>query len=326
MSFIPREIVDKAKQMDLVTYMKMYEPDNLVALGNDRYCCRDHDSLKMDHGLWYWYSRGFGGRTALDYLIRVRDMSFKDAVELIIGGVANAPAFSTAWEKPVEKRKLLLMPQTTSVPLKAVAYLQGRGIDSEIINRCIQDRLIYEDAKYHNVIFVGRDKTGKPRYAAIRGTLPGSTFKGEIGGSDKRFAFSLVPNKKATELHIFEAAIDLLSYLSLQKMDRADWQTAAYLSMAGIFKKKNQTAEDKIPVALEQFLQDYPDISKVHIHFDNDDIGRGAAQGVINCLTGEKEVVDEPPMMGCKDVNDELLKRIQDQSFFRQVSRENPMR
>ena len=326
MAFIPREIVDKAKQMDLLTYMQMYEPGNLVSLGNGRYCCRDHDSLKIDHGLWYWYSRGFGGKTALDYLIRVRDMKFKDAVEQIVGGIANAPAFSTAIEKPVEKRKQLLMPRTTSVPLKAVAYLQSRGIDPEIINRCIQDKLIYEDAKYHSVIFVGRDKADKPRYAAVRGTLPGSTFKGEIEGSDKHYAFSFVPNKDASEVHIFEAAVDLLSYLTLQKMDKTDWEKAAYLSMAGVFKKQKETTEDKIPVALEQFLSDYPGIAKVHIHFDNDDIGVGASKGIINCLAGKKEVLNEPPLASCKDVNDELMRRRLNASFFQSVPRETPMR
>ena len=74
MPYIPPEVVAKAKEMDLLTYLKNYEPGELVHFGGSTYCTRTHDSLKISNGKWCWFSRGIGGKTALDYLIKVREM------------------------------------------------------------------------------------------------------------------------------------------------------------------------------------------------------------------------------------------------------------
>lgn len=85
MSYIPPEVVAKAKQMDLYTYLKIYEPQELVHFGGSTYCTCEHDSLKISNGKWYWFSRGIGGRSALDYLIKVKGIPFMEAVEVIVG-------------------------------------------------------------------------------------------------------------------------------------------------------------------------------------------------------------------------------------------------
>ena len=87
MAYIPPETIEKARQVDLLTYMKACEPDELVHISGNHYCTREHDSLKISNGKWYWFSRGFGGYNALDYLIKVNEVPFIEAVERITGQV-----------------------------------------------------------------------------------------------------------------------------------------------------------------------------------------------------------------------------------------------
>ena len=91
MPYISPEVVAKAREMDLLTYLRNYEPNELVHFGGNTYCTREHDSLKISNGKWYWFSRGIGGYTALDYLIKVKEMPFMEAVETIMGRSAVLP-------------------------------------------------------------------------------------------------------------------------------------------------------------------------------------------------------------------------------------------
>lgn len=89
MGYVTREMIDRAKEMDLLTYLQTYEPQELVHFGGSTYCTREHDSLKISNGKWCWFSRGIGGKTALDYLIKVKEIPFTEAVERIVGRVAE---------------------------------------------------------------------------------------------------------------------------------------------------------------------------------------------------------------------------------------------
>lgn len=91
MPYVTPEQITKAKEIDLLTYLQLYEPDNLVRFGSNTYCTSEHDSLKISNGKWHWFSRGIGGRTALDYLIKVRNYTFPKAVEMLSKGAATMP-------------------------------------------------------------------------------------------------------------------------------------------------------------------------------------------------------------------------------------------
>ena len=299
--FIDPEIVEKAKQVDVLTYLQDHEPGNLVKLSSNNYCTKEHDSLKISNGKWYWFSRGFGGYSALDYLVKVEEVPFIRAVELISGVAAERKHFNP---KPREQPpKKLLMPELSNNTDHVKRYLMKRGIDPEIIDYGIQHALIFETKEYHNAVFVGYDTKGIARYAAMRSTF--TPYKGDITGSDKHFSFSLPGRKGAGDLHLFEAAIDLLSYASILKLEGKDWQEDRLLSLAGVFMPKRKNV---LPVALEQYLKDHPDVKTIHLHLDNDEVGRGATEGIMNALAGKYELLDEPPDHG-KDVNDALLYR-----------------
>lgn len=302
------DAIHSARQMDLITYLRQYEPQELVHVAGNTYCTREHDSLKISNGKWYWFSRGIGGRSALDYLIKVKGIPFTEAVGMILGRAAEMPPVSHIQEDSHQlKEKNLLLPEPVEGrPERVFAYLTGRGIDRPLLESCVNHKLLYESAQYHNAVFIGYDPAGKARYAAIRGTV--GSYKGEASGSNKRYAFSLCLPRQPPTVHVFESAIDLLSYATLEHRTGRDWRGDALLSLAGVFQRKR---EKVLPVALSQFLEDHPSVKTVCLHLDNDAVGRGAAQGIIEALADSPyQVIDDPPTHG-KDVNDQLRWELQ---------------
>ena len=208
---IDPDVLERVRQIDLLSYLREFEPSNLVKVKgtSNVYCTAEHDSLKISNGKWYWWSRGFGGYSALDYLIKVKEYDFVEAVEILTGQTM------ADWKPPPapkkDKPKVLLLPPKNKDCNRVIQYLFGRGIDYQLIQECISDGTLYESADYHNAVFIGKDESGTPKYAALRGTL-GSTFKQDASGSDKQYSFRLLAKKPADTVHLFEAAIDLLSY------------------------------------------------------------------------------------------------------------------
>lgn len=302
MAYVSPAQIARAREMDLLTYLQLYEPDNLVRFSGETYCTREHDSLKISNGKWNWFSRGIGGRSALDYLMKVRDYTFPQAVEALTGGAATRPpSFHAPKQEPP---KVFTLPERNSNHNRVRQYLWNRGISAEILDYCIGKGLLFESRKYHNAVFVGYDPEGKARYAALRGTR--GDFKGEVTGSDKRYSFSLAAERQSNELHLFEAAIDLLSYCTLCQMMGRDWQQEHLLSLGGVTKKRT---EKTLPAALEQFLSGNPETQTVFLHLDNDEAGRLAALDISAKLQGSYEVLDAAPRRG-KDVNDLLQLRL----------------
>ena len=305
MPYISPEVVTKAREMDLLTYLRNYEPNELVHFGGNTYCTREHDSLKISNGKWYWFSRGIGGYTALDYLIKVKEMPFMDAVETIMGRSAVLPPVvvnTPAKEKP----KAVLLPQASRCATHAVNYLIRRGIEPELIYYCISTGRLYESYPHHNVVFVGLDKYNKPRYANLRGI--GSDFKGEANGSDKRFSFS-IPAQNSDSLHLFESAIDLLSFATLVKQNGSNWQRDHLVSLAGVYKPKENLQESSLPLTLTRYLSEYPNIKRIILRLDNDKAGGYMAKALVALLSDKYEVSVQPPPCG-KDYNDYLCMKL----------------
>lgn len=305
MPYIAPEIVREVKRMDLLTYLKSYEPYELVHVSGNVYSTKTHDSLRIFNGKWMWWSRGIGGKSALDYLIKVKGISFIEAAEMLAGQAAVKRPVSMPAQKTKEKRLLLPMPGHSHT--QAVSYLQSRGIDMELIDFCLKTGRIYESQTHHNVVFVGLDREGKPRYGAIRGI--GTDFIGDASGSDKRFSFSIPAGKTCRELHLFESAIDLLSFATLRKLDGEEWGKAHLLSLAGVYQPAKEIGRSKVPVALSRFLMEYPEIQCIVLHLDNDRAGRLAAKAIRAVLPAKYKTADRPPPEG-KDYNDCLCIRL----------------
>lgn len=298
MEFYTEEQIRQAKSVDLLSYLQKASPSELVRVSGSTWCLKDHDSLRISHGKWYWFSRGFGGVSAVDFLMKVRGLSFVEALSAVLG---NGIYLNPKQKEPSERR--LLLPPRSETSYQVMEYLQQRAIDPEIIRHCLERDLLYESKDGRNAVFVGFDESGIPRYAAIRSMV--SEYKGDATGSDKRYSFRIKGIQGSQHLHVFESAIDLLSHATLIKQKGFDWMRDSLLSLAGVYIVKRNSV---VPKALEHFLETYPDVETIHLHLDNDEVGRGAAQGIMNGLRERYQVWNQPPPKG-KDVNEYLLSK-----------------
>ena len=141
MRYIAAEDVAKAKEMELLTYLRNYEPQELVHVSGSTYCTREHNSLRISNGKWCWFSRGIGGRSALDYLIKVKGIPFTQAAEIILGREAEKPP--VFYRQKERRHTELLMPELSETTDRVEKYLQGRGIHSAIIHYCLDHKLLF---------------------------------------------------------------------------------------------------------------------------------------------------------------------------------------
>ena len=305
MPYIAPEVITEAKRMDLLTYLREYEPGELVKFSSNTYTTRTHDSLKISNGKWMWWSRGIGGKSALDYLIKVRGMDFVEAVQTIMGN--GSVSFPTCKNIKSYEEQPLLLPQKSPTTEVVFDYLFGRGIDYEIINHCLEQELIIESLPYHNAVFIGYDESKEPKYAAYRATNQ-SRIMGDCTGSKKQYSFRLTAENTG-EVHLFECAIDLLSYATLMKLEGKEWRQFNLVSLAGVYSPKQKIEDSKVPVTLGRLLEKDKTIRRIVLHLDNDIAGRKATKALQTILSDKYEVVDDPPQYG-KDVNDFLCKRL----------------
>lgn len=296
----PQEI-EKARAIDLLDFLQAKEPWNLVHVSGQTYCTKEHDSLKINHGKWFWFSRGFGGASALDYLVKVKDIGFVEAVRTINEQeYSSTPVFYCAQKTPDPKK--LLLPEKSPDNTRIIRYLAGRGIDECLITHCIEEGILYESLPNHNAVFLGMDSNGVPRYAAYRATNR-CRILGEAKGSDKHYSFRLTAETSDT-VHLFESAIDLLSYATLMLRWGSNWKDTHLLSLAGVYSTRRDGSA-KVPAALDLFLKEHKEVKIIRVHLDNDEAGKLAAEAFIRLLRKEYEVINAPPPRG-KDVNDYL--------------------
>ena len=133
MPYYTEEQIIKARSIDLLTYLQTYEPTELVHVRGNTYCTRDHDSLKISNGKWMWWSRGFGGSSALDYLIKVKGLQFMDAMQILTNdrnlALNNAPVLGESRQSKGNRK--LLLPDRSETNCEVIRYLTSRGIDRE---------------------------------------------------------------------------------------------------------------------------------------------------------------------------------------------------
>ena len=140
------------------------------------------------------------------------------------------------------------------------SYISRALFDRGVIDAFAHHKMIYESAKYHNVVFVGYDKDGKAVHANMRGTGSESTFKGNAEGSIPEYSFHW--SGVSEKLYLFEAPIDMLSFIS---MNQDNWRTHSYAAAC--------CTSDRV---LFQMLEDHPNISHVFLCYDNDGPGQKA--------------------------------------------------
>ena len=271
--------IDRANAVSLEDFLHT-QGETLIKSGRE-YRWKEHDSLTVRGNKWFRHSQSKGGYP-IDFVMEFYGKSFPEAVQLLTGESGEGQTEATT--APPAEFHLPLHNRTVD---RAIQYLcESRGLNKSLVETFLLSGDIYEDSKRHNVVFVGRDRSGTPRYAHVRGTQ--ESFRQDIAGSDKSYPFRYEGN--GSQLFVFEAPIDLLSFICLYPQD---WQTRSYLALGGVSGK-----------ALDRFLSERKDILKVFLCLDSDTAGNEACTRLAQTIPGENAVIRLVPAR--KDWNDVL--------------------
>ena len=291
--------IDKANAVDLEKFLRA-QGETLVRSGKE---CRwkAHDSLTVCGNKWFRHSQSKGG-LPVDFVMEFYGKSFPEAVQVLTGEPGKVqpeadPAPSPAFRLPLRN--------VTNANI--LNYLtQERKLSPSLVSFFIAAGDIYEDATHHNVVFVGRDADGHPRYASSRGIR--EKFRQDAAGAEKAFGFAHRGTDK--QLLVFEAPIDLLSFIELFPKN---WQQHSYLSLGGVSGK-----------ALRQFLSERPDVERVFLCLDADKAGEDACKRLTALLPDTVSVTRIQPCM--KDWNDVLVHRaeIPNRDYFKSIVLKEP--
>ena len=307
MASVTKEQIAAAKQMSAIEFLRRYRAADLVPCKTrGEYQLKSHDSFKINgtSSIWHWKSRDIGGKSALDYLVYVEGCSFVEAVQLLCEEV---PCYIPMRHEEIElQRQPFVLPSAAPDNRRVAAYLLERGIHREVIAACIRRGDLYESARYHNCVFVGRDEHGQPQYAALRGTYTqGKPFKQEVAGSQKRYGFTIPSSCQSKRVAVFESAIDAMAELSLHR------DSKHRLSLGGIYAPKEGIGRP--PVALEEFLRRHPEITEIELCLDNDARGRAASAAIARYYRPHFAILDSPPPIAGGDYAD-LAKQLRQQT------------
>ena len=291
--------IDKANAVDLEKFLRA-QGETLVRSGKE-YRWKAHDSLTVCGNKWFRHSQSKGG-FPVDFVMEFYGKSFPEAVQMLTGEPGEAqpeadPAPSPAFRLPLRN--------VTNANI--LNYLtQERKLRPSLVNFFIAAGDICEDAAHHNVVFVGRDADGHPRYASSRGIR--EKFRQDAAGAEKAFGFAHRGTDK--QLLVFEAPIDLLSFIELFPKN---WQQHNYLSLGGVSGK-----------ALQQFLSERPDVERVFLCLDADKAGEDACKRLAALLPDTVSVTRIQPCM--KDWNDVLVHRaeIPNRNYFKSIVLKEP--
>ena len=291
--------IDKANAVDLEKFLRA-QGETLVRSGKE-YRWKTHDSLTVCGNKWFRHSQSKGG-FPVDFVMEFYGKSFPEAVQMLTGEPGEVqpeadPAPSPAFRLPLRN--------VTNANI--LNYLtQERKLSPSLVNFFIAAGDIYEDSSHHNVVFVGRDADGHPRYASSRGIQ--EKFRQDAAGAEKAFGFAHRGTDK--QLLVFEAPIDLLSFIELFPKN---WQQHNYLSLGGVSGK-----------ALRQFLSERPDVERVFLCLDSDKAGEDACKRLAALLPDTVSVTRIQPCM--KDWNDVLAHRaeIPNRNYFKSIVLKEP--
>lgn len=294
---IKKDQLKRVKEIGLLTYFQNYYPENLIKNGKTDYTTKTHSSLHMSNGMWFYWRTGVGGRSALDYLIKVEEYEFKDAVYHILDLLNSKDPVHIVQAKRTSVRFKLPKPNSDNKII--IDYLVNkRKIDLEIVNYFIQHCFIYESQNDHSVVFVGYDEFCTPKFATKRAT--DTNTKKDVFGSNKEYSFS-ISNQNSDTLHVFESAIDLLSFLTILKNNNEDYLNEHYLALGGV-------SGSSFP-ALSLYLKKHGQIKFIYLHLDNDKAGDLATTIIYDVLKTKYYVFDHRNYK-FKDLNDFLKSNI----------------
>ena len=278
----------RANAMDLEDYL-LRRGERLLPSGREKRLASDR-SITIRGSEWFDHEAQQGGR-AIDF-VRMHDgCSFQEAVTKLLNG-EQGQMFQQTEERKAAPPKIFVLPPAHHSMRRVYAYLmQQRHIDRDIITYFARSGTLYEDAEYHNAVFVGTDEHGVARHAQKRSTnSQGKAFKLNVEGSDARYSFHHLGMDG--ELYVFEAPIDLLSYLT---MNPEDWQRHSYVACCG-------PSYEPVRWMLTQMASP----EAVYLCLDSDQTGQRACERMAELIHTEFCIPTQQLTPELKDWNEDL--------------------
>lgn len=263
-----------ANSVDLAEFLRM-RGEKLERVGREHKLIYydgsgKHDSITMSGSRWFDHKNQVGGG-AIKFMQEFYDMDFQTAVQELLGQTITPLSHSPPKAIAKEEKKEFRLPEANANMHRVYAYLiKQRFIDPNIISHFAKQHTLYEDKEHHNAVFVGVDENGVPRQAHKRSTNSfGNAFRITCEGSDTRYSFSHFG--KSEKLFVFEAPIDMMSFLTLYPKD---WQKNSYIAMNGVYENAVLTA-----------LKNHSNINEIVLCVDNDEGGIEAVDRLRDILT-----------------------------------------
>ena len=246
----------RANSIDLADFLRR-QGEQLTRSGRE-WRWKRHDSVTVRGNLWFRHSSRQGG-LAIDFVQEFYGLPFPDAVTLLLGGEQGSAFKQSNKKTPEPDRKEFLLPEAAPNMRRVYAYLlKQRYIDRDVLTHFMREKKISEDKEYHNAVFVGLDENGIARHAHKRGTYSNAAgYRGNVEGSDPKHSFNYIGTSDT--LYVFEAPIDMLSYISLHQRG---WQQQSFVTLDGVAEH-----------AMLQVLSQNKYLSNVVVCLDHDAAG-----------------------------------------------------
>lgn len=289
-SYIPftEQQREEARRTDLAAFLR--QQGEKVKRSGTEFVWLDHGQRMTIRGnLWFHQYEQVGG-DAIDFACRFYGMDYPEAVKLMLAMRSIGVGTAQGIVEPFTKPSLELPPKHENMRRVYGYLLRRRGIDKDVLDAFVYRGLVYESADYHNAVFVGVDREGKPRHIHKHSTAAQGGFKGNAPGSEPEYSFHWIGG--GDTLFLFEAPIDMLSFITLHKQS---WKSQSYAAACGV--------SDRV---LWQILKDRSYIQRVFLCLDNDGPGQKAAQRISTALS-EKNICNEILVPTNKDWNEDLL-------------------
>lgn len=281
-----KEQREQARRTDLASFL-VSQGEKVKKSGSEYEWLDGSQKVTIRGHLWYHQYEQKGG-DAVDFVRRFYNKEYAEAVEMLLNNCTGQMITSLPIER--EHKSIKLPPRNDRISRVFSYLLLTRGIDKDVIYEFVRRKMIYESADYHNAVFVGYDSSGKPRHAHKRGTVTSNPYKGNVAGSQPEYSFHF--NGTSDKIFLFEAPIDMLSFISMHK---ENWKNHSYAASCSV--------SDGV---LFQCLNDNTNIKNVFLCFDNDEAGQTANKRIADKLN-KLNIQNEILIPTHKDWNEDIL-------------------
>ena len=296
--YFTKEQREQARRTDLANFL-ISQGEKVKKSGSEYEWLDGSQKVTIRGHLWYHQYEQKGG-DAIDFIRKFYNKDYAEAVQMLLSNYGGQIVNLQTTER--EQKSFILPPRNDRMSRVFSYLLLTREIDKDVLFEFVRKKMIYESADFHNAVFVGYDSNGKPRHAHKRGTVTSNPYKGNVAGSQLEYSFHF--NGTSDKIFLFEAPIDMLSYISMHK---ENWKEHSYAASCSV--------SDRV---LFQCLKDNPNIKNVFLCFDNDEAGQTANKRIANKLNS-MNIKSKILIPIHKDWNEDILNGERTDEICRQV-------